>query len=248
MSDQSQAPGVLRGPRYSLRSLFVWMVCVAVPLACFRPYYAIVTNTADGRTSGLFDATPYALVFFVVGAVFVLVVFIVMLSMRRFLSAFGMIVAIALCIAVAYPVLTGKKGDPNAQLHNDAAALAAMAVRNHFQRVGKWPRSWDDLDQDVTAVASISYSLPSSTDLKSMPNPIHVNQASGMSIDDLAKLVDVDFNASPDSLAKQPWHEFSGVRARKPSFNYYRVQVQELIDCLAAQTDAGLPAKAVESR
>ena len=69
-----------------------------------------------------------------------------------------------------------------------------------------------------------------------MDNPLHVNLAANLPIDKLEKLVDVDFEASPNVLAKESWFKFTGIRPHKPSYNTYRVQFQELIDLISAPT------------
>ena len=60
--------------RFSLRSLLLWTAFVAVPLACFRQYYAMVTDTVDERTIPLLNASGAALAFLGLGLLSIVLV------------------------------------------------------------------------------------------------------------------------------------------------------------------------------
>ena len=220
--------------RFSLRSLLLWTTFVAVPLGCFRQFYSMVTDTADGRTIPLVNAPGVAIVFFGLGLLSVVAVCLGMIWKRSYASAIILVATVLSGVFLGYPLLNAfvvrpAQGNQVAELHNDAASLAAMAIKNYYERVGSWPGSWSDLEQDLSAASATPYTLPGSAN-----NAVHVNLAANLPIDKLEKLVDVDFKASPDELAKQSWLEFTGIRPHKPSYNAYRVQFQELIELISA--------------
>jgi hypothetical protein len=61
------------------------------------------------------------------------------------------------------------------------------------------------------------------------------NLSSALTIEQLPELVDVDFSAEPETLSKQAWFEFTGIRPHKPSYNLYREEFLALIKALGAQ-------------
>lgn len=222
--------------RFSLRSLLLWTGFVAIPLACFRQYYAMVNDTVDERTIPLLNAPGAALAFLGLGLLSIVLVCIGMVCKGNYVSTIILVATVLLGVSLGYPLLNAfvlrpEQGNQIAELHNDAASLAAMTIKNYYARVGSWPGSWRDLEQDLSAASTTQYALPGSVD-----NPLHVNLAANLPIDELEKLVDVDFEASPNVLAKESWSKFTGIRPHKPSYNTYRVQFQELIDLISAPT------------
>ena len=221
--------------RFTIRSLFIWTLCVALPLACFRQYYALASNTADQRTTPLLQATPIAIVFFALGVISILAIVAFLLIRRRFRAAGGIVVMLTLCMTVGYPwlksgLVTPTNGDPQAaQLHNDAAAVTAIALKIYYQRDGEWPKSWSELAPYLDEALSAQQSRN-----KNGANAIP-NVSQGLTIEQLPKLVDINFEASLLELSQQKWHEFTGIRPHKPSYNLYRQEFQELIETIAVQ-------------
>ena len=162
-----------------------------------------------------------------------------MIWKRHYASTIILTATVLLGVTLGYPLLNAfvvrpEQGNQIAELHNDAASLAAITIKNYYLRVGSWPGSWRDLEQDLSAASATRYALPGSMD-----NPIHVNLAANLTIDELAKLVDVNFEASPNVLANESWPKFTGIRPHHPSYNFYRVQFQELIDLISAPAGIG---------
>ena len=231
----TQASSDLIPGRFTIRSLFIWTLCVALPLACFRQYYALASNTADQRTTPLLQATPIAIVFFALGVISILAI-VAFLSLRRsFVSAGALVVALTLCMTVGYPwlksgLVSPTNGDPQAaQLHNDAAAVTAIALKIYYQRGGEWPKSWSELNPYLGEALATQQSRT-----KNGANAIP-NVSQDLTIEQLPNLVEIDFEASPLKLSRQKWYEFSGIRPHKPSYNLYREEFQELIETIAVQ-------------
>lgn len=222
---------------FSLRSLFLWTIFVALPLGCFLQYYMIVADTIDKRTVPLVNAPGVAIAFLGVGLLSIVLVCVGMLVKRSYKSAIIFMASLLLGVFFGYPFLNAsllrpKQGNHVAELHNDAASLTAMAIKNYYERVGSWPRSWQDLDQDIKAASVTPNAVPGS-----MGVPQRVNLAANLPIDELVNLVDVDFAASPELIAKETWSKFTGIRPQAPSYNLYRVHFQELIDTISASKD-----------
>ena len=162
-----------------------------------------------------------------------------MIWKRHYASTIILTATVLLGVTLGYPLLNAfvvrpEQGNQIAELHNDAASLTAMTIKNSYARVGSWPGSWRDLEHDLSAASATQYALPGSMD-----NPIHVNLAANLTIEELAKLVDVNFEASPNVLANESWFKFTGIRPHQPSYNFYRVQFQELIDLISAPAGIG---------
>ncbi|MCU0719474.1 MAG: hypothetical protein MUC83_07205 [Pirellula sp.] len=222
---------------FSLRSLFLWTLFVAVPLGCFCQYYLIVADTVDKRAVPLVNAPGVAIVFLGVGLLTIVLVCIGMLAKRSYKSAIIFMASLLLGVFFGYPLLNAsvlrpKQGNQVAELHNDAASLTAMAIKNYYERVGSWPMSWQDLYQDIKAASVTPNALPGS-----MGMPQRLNLAANLPFDELVNLVDVDFAASPEALAKETWSEFTGIRPHEPSYNLYPVHFQELIDTISASQE-----------
>jgi hypothetical protein len=231
MAKKSEQLGIRR---FSLRSLLLWTTLVAFPLACFRQYYALVTDTVDGMTIPLLNAPGAAIASLGLGLLSIALICVSLAWQRKYASASILMATVLIGFTLSYPILNAfavlpKQGNQIAELHNDAASLAAIAIKNYYARVGSWPGSWRDLEDDLLAASTTQYALPGS-----MGNPLHVNLASNLPIEELAKLVEVDFKASPAVLAKQSWSGFTGIRPHEPSYNFYRVQFEELIDLISA--------------
>lgn len=171
-----------------------------------------------------------------------------MIWKRHYASTIILTATVLLGVTLGYPlpnafVVRPEQGNQIAELHNDAASLTAMTIKNYYARVGSWPGSWRDLEQDLSAASATQYALPGSID-----NPIHVNRAANLPIEKLAKLVDVNFEASSIVLANESWFKFTGIRPHKPSYNTYRVQFQELIDLISARAGIGVQINTKEGK
>ncbi len=224
---------------FSIQSLFVVMVMVAVPLACFRQYFNIVSNTVDESILPLREAPPVAILFFALGLLFVFALSIRLFVKKRYYLFTGLMVTLAVILAVGFLGLKAgmmeTRGRPEiAQLHSDAAALVGDAVTRFYQRTASWPKSWMELAADVEAAKAADKRLPTAQ----QPNtsaPQALDLARDKSLQELSSLVDIDFNARLNTIRTEAWYEFSGIRPHKPAYNFYRVQFEQLIQALAAR-------------
>ena len=239
MTDDSTIAKPERQVTFSLSQMLIFIALLAIPLTCFRMYWTWVNDTVDESTVPFENASEFAkMCLWAAGAsslAICLGALSRMLIQRRFNLAIAFVVALGLCLVVGYPLFEAKilrpvGRNPKAYVHNDAAAIAAVAIANHYERTGKWPRSWNELTVDIeeanTEMGSKSYldRLP--------PTSNRLNILLGIDCEELSKLVDVDFEADANKLSKQKWHEFQGIRPHKPSYNFYRNEFRLLIDCL----------------
>lgn len=148
-------------------------------------------------------------------------------------------------------------GDETALMerNGDAVAIAVMAVQAHYQRVGKWPAGWNELDRDLGGVfdeirdargVARDHSDPFArgTDFASEESQSILSrlpELSGFGPADVRNHVEIDFSFDPESIDKEVnWVDFQGIRPHEPAFNVYRVEITKLISSLAR--NGALPA------
>lgn len=230
---------------FSLRSMLLWTAVAAVPLACLRQYYRMATNVI-GQQIPIRDVAPAALAFLALGVLTLICIIGYQLYRRYFRLAIVTFLSTALCVVVGFPLIDIYILQPpqsqaeiaKAHLHSDAVALVAVAVKNHYQRTEAWPSSWDSLDEDIKLAAK-TLSTPATIPLSAgPPSPTPTNLACSLSLEELSKIVDVNFSASSQSLAQEKWYKFSAIKPHPPSFNTYSKQMQDLIDEIAKSTSA----------
>ena len=215
---QTSAPaGQLSRRRFSVRQLMVFILLFALPLAFFSEYYRIAADTVDGYPVPLANikrkAIPFAALV-VATAVFAVAFYVVRLRTALVLSVIGFLLIPTLRVAdqsllqLVDPF--PRRTNPLATLHNDAMTKTVVAVREFVEcNNGKWPSSWDDLERiDPT-----------------------------LDVDSLSKIVDIHFSVDPNEVAKQKWYEFTAIRPHKPCYNFYRIELQQLIRGLSGAKD-----------
>jgi hypothetical protein len=189
-------------------------------------------------------------------------VFAWLLSRRSYFGALSLLIAYILCFPLLSSltqsrIIAPKRGNPEAEIHNDAAAIVATAVDRFYARTQEWPRSWNDLDNDITNVIDeiVQKQKPSTADpFASAADPFtgdpFANEESqsifsrapdlgNTTAKDIRNLVDIDFDSDPKALARMNWVEFDGIVPHNPAYNFYRVEFGKLIDRLNAL--AGFP-------
>lgn len=247
--------------RFSVNQLLLAITVLAVPISLISKYWVSVNNTVDERTIPFANAGLWRQSFFVVGLLLLgilAIVFITILLKRRlYLPAVVCALTLAVCVwplsrQIESKILSPVQGNEIAEIHNDAAAIVATAIDRLYARTQRWPRTWADLDDDLSGVISeINNRRPQSTDPFGSGDPFASDATSAeesqsifsrspdlasVTREDIHSLVDVDFDAQPLILAKQNWMEFSGIIPHKPTYNTYRVEFGKLIKRLNEAT------------
>lgn len=242
-------------PAFGLRELLIAVALVAVPIALFSEYYRQANNTVDERTIPLtslsFARQAYfysAVATFFGGCA---LIFGHLLKNRRPRLAGAFAAGACVVVLAAIPLVVTKviepvRGNPVAELHNNAAALAALSIQHYFERTKRWPAKWGDLEEDVVAVVDeLQQTIAKVGGGSSLGGDPFADEqgtqslsarnvdVSGMNAERLSKLVDIDFAADPVLLAQQQWNQFKGIQPHKPSYNMYRVEFRQLIERLA---------------
>tara|TARA_R110002073_G_scaffold4918_2_gene31251 strand:- start:9357 stop:10328 length:972 start_codon:yes stop_codon:yes gene_type:complete len=144
------------------------------------------------------------------------------------------------------------------EIHNDAAAIAAIAVERFYARTREWPQNWRDLDSEIERVikeVTLKYNEPKprvfddpfanpeSQSIFSRAPDLHA--LSAVKLRDLVD-IDFDFKVDPAELAEMSWWEFSGIAPHEPSFNMHLFEIEKLFarlneatGSLEASTDSG---------
>jgi hypothetical protein len=230
---------------FALRSLFLWMLFVAIPLSFFRLYVSRVTRTSDGMTTPVWNAPGIALLFLSLGLLSITVIFLFMIWKRQFRSAIAAVLLTFCVVLIGYPKMDAYFLSPpqggvkavTAQRNCDAAIVAAAACKTFYVRNLEWPTSWDALDSDLSMalVADYPTGYGSSRKIGSGLND-DPNQIAPLTIEEIRDCVDIDFAAEPMVLKMQKWDKFTGILPHKPSYNWYHSQFVELIEALSSSS------------
>jgi len=236
------------------------MFFLAIPLALFSAYWTRVNDTIDERTIALSKASGLALTYFIATAISMALAIAVsvwwLCTRRNYKTAILTVGLVVLMSFIAAPLVRSKilepvNGNPMAEVHNNAASITAMAIIRFFEKHGRWPSDWRDLEEDITTV--LTELKTTHQKFSANPDPFakansadpywgeEASQAistrapdlSGISLSSIPTLVDVDFAADPSELALQNWYEFKGIIPKKPSYNLYRVEFTKLISLLS---------------
>jgi hypothetical protein len=245
---------------YSIRHILIAMFFLAIPLAFFSAYWSRVNDTADERTIALSKTSGFAMIYFIATAISMVLAISVsvwwLFTRRNYKTAILTVGLVALMSFMAAPLVRSKilepvNGNPMAEVHNNAASITAMAVIRFFEKHGRWPSNWNDLEEDITTVLTelntVHQKFSANPDPFAKANaadPYWGEEASQaistrapdlirISLSSLPTLVDVNFAADPSELALQKWYEFKGIIPKKPSYNLYRVEFTKLISLLS---------------
>ena len=228
---------------FSVRRLLAWTMYVAIPLAFFRVYVTRVTNTVDGTTVPLRNASGIAILFLLLGLLSLAVIFLTMLWKRQYISAIAAVLIASIVSIFGYPALDRhllhpKQGNSIAHRNNDAAMIAATACRAFYVRTNTWPRSWADLESELNiATKALSFSRMQQVNAFSQMQQVNADPnylAAPLKPEDIRDCVEIDFSADPEILATQSWTHFTGIVPRRPCYNLYREPFAELIAALSS--------------
>lgn len=235
--------------RFTLGQLLITTTVLAVAMALISQYWRMANNTVDERTVPLYSASPASMLFLTSGlmviGILAIVFFRTLIKRRQYLAGGLCLLSLSVCLSFGYPLLESKvispvRGNKVAELHNDAAAIVATAIDSFYARTGKWPNSWNELDEDVgSVITQIKNGNAQSAD----PANFGIQDADEESqsifsrspdlgeldANDLRMLVQIDFDADPTVLAKMKWVDFPGIIPKKPTYNFYRVEFCKLI-------------------
>jgi hypothetical protein len=126
----------------------------------------------------------------------------------------------------------------------NACAIVAMAVTKYYQRNGAWPTSWDVLTDDISDCLTAVHEARSkifdrSSKHDGLPDSINKQSIIGRSPDvshftpqKLRKMVVIDFDFDLNNVSDLGWHSFEGIKPTEPAFNVYRVELQQLMQCI----------------
>ncbi len=217
---------------FSVSRLLAWTMYVAIPLAFFRVYVTRVTNTVDGTTVPLRNASGIAILFLLLGLLSLAVICLTMLWKRQYISAIVAVLIASMASIFGYPaldryLLNPKQGSSIAHRNNDAAMIAATACRAFYERTNTWPRSWTDLESELN-IATTALSISRLKQVNADPNSLTLP----LKPEDIRDCVEIDFSADPKILATQSWTDFTGIVPRRPCYNLYREPFAELIAAL----------------
>lgn len=247
MNSQIDRPEM--GARFTLGQLLISITVLAVAMALISQYWRMANSTVDERTAPLFSATPATLLFLISGlfvlGIFTVVFFSVLIKRRQYLVAGLCVLGLSVCSSFVYPLIKSNiispvRGNKTAEIHNDAAAIVATAIDRFYARTGKWPASWNELDEDIASVITLikngkAQSVAPATfgvrdaDEESLSIFSRSPDLGEMAAKDLRTLVQIDFDADPAGLAEMKWVDFSGIIPKKPAYNFYRVEFRKLI-------------------
>ena len=241
---------------YGLRHLLIAVAAVAVPMAFFARYWANANDTVDERTIP-FRGTGFGdqLLLYSAAASLALIAIAViawLLSRRSYLAVVGLLLACLLCFPFLASftktrIIEPERGNPEAEIHNDAAAIAAIVVERFYGRTGEWPRNWKQLDEDIAEVignVNKKHNEPRTDPFSASADPFgsdpfaseetqsiysRAPDLGDLTPQALRELVDINFDADPQELSKEDWYKFSGIVPHKPSYNVYRVEFKKLI-------------------
>lgn len=237
------------GARFTLGQLLVSITVLAGGIALISKYWQMVNDTMDERTVPLFSAPPASLLFLISGllilGIFTVVFFRVLIKRRLYLVAGLCVLGLSVCITFVYPLIKSNiispvRGNKTAEMHNDAAAIVATAIDRFYARTGKWPASWNELDEDIASVITLIKNGKTQSANPAVFGVLDADEESQsifsrspnlgeMTAKDLRKLVQIDFNADPAVLSEMKWMDFTGIIPKKPSYNFYRVEFSKLI-------------------
>ena len=245
---------VSRAHVFGLRHLLIAVAAIAIPMALFSRYWARVNDTVDERTVPFSDVGlgDQVLLYSAAASLALIAVGLIawLLSRRTYLGTAGVLLVFISCLPfiVSFAqsrIINPEQGNPEAALHNDAAAIAATAISRYYARTRKWPRDWDVLDDDIAAVIDdVGAKHQPTDDPFAAGDPFaglgedsqslfsRAPDLDGLTAYELRNLVDVNFDADPQALATMSWIDFDGIVPHKPSYNMYRVEFRQLIDCL----------------
>lgn len=251
-----QTPSRSQRHAFGLRHLLIAVAAVAVPMATFTRYWAKVNDTVDERTIPFRDtAFQNQLLLYVAAAILALIAIGLIawfLSRRSYLGGAGLLLAYLLCFPFLASltqsrIIDPEQGNPEAEVHNDAAAIAAAAVDRFYARTHRWPRNWSELGDDIADVigeVQQKHNEPKADPFSAAANPFSGDASKieesqsilGRAPDlrdltpyELRNLVDINFDADPAELARMNWVEFDGIVPHKPAYNMYRVEFGKLI-------------------
>ncbi len=219
---------------YSMGSMFVWMVYVAVPLAFFRLYVRLVTNTADGTTIPLRNAPGIAIIYMLLGFASLAIICLALVWKRQYAAALLSVFVVSFALIFGFPmldkaILNPVQGSSSSYRNTDAAIIAATACRTFYNRSNTWPKSWEDLRPDLDTAAT-TLSTSQLKEVNSDPN----RPTDRWTFEEIQKSVDIDFATDPKTFANQNWTNFTGIVPHRPCYNVYREQFSELITALSS--------------
>lgn len=239
--------------RFTLSELLLFTSFLAVPMAMFSWYWSIVNNTVDQRTVPLVNANIFAqgllftslLLFIVAVIAFLATLLKRQLRLPAFVFATGMLVAVCLMFPRFYSrIVSPMQGNALAAMHNDAAAIAATAVERFYTRTKQWPKSWEDIDIEITGIIAEVNTLnpptrpgPTSATPESQSIFLRAPDLSELTADEIHEMVVIDFSADPQKLGTMKPPDFHGIIPRKPSYNYYLFEIERLIARLSGSVN-----------
>lgn len=240
------------GLRFTLGQLLISITLLAVAMALISQYWRMVNHTLDERTVPLYSASPASLLFLTSGLLvlgtLVVAFFRTLFKRKQYFMGGLCLLILSAFLAFVYPFIESKvvspaRGNKIAEMHNDAAAIVATAVERYFVRTGRWPNSWNALDEDLDSVITeVNHGKAPSAD----PANLGIRDADEesqsifsrspdlgeLTAKDIRMLVQIDFDADPTAMAKMDWVSFAGIIPNKPAYNYYRVEFGKLIQRL----------------
>ena len=242
--------------------MLVAVVVASIPIALSTTYWKNVTDTADEHPvaladTGLANQTLF-LAFLLVSFLILAGVGYLLISSRRFLILTMLVLLVSIASPFMYQwtqsnIISPANGSPIAELNNDACCITAIAIQRFVTKSGEWPEEWNDLrplvQQIIAEINEKRVNLANPADPFAGTDPFastEENQSLFARLPEIPEnlsqtieeYVDVDFDFEIAGSDEQTWQDFTGIKPHKPSYNFYRVEFQDLIESLKQTRNA----------